>query len=102
MNFEVGQIGSQPLIVDEAQKELIENTARDNITISQQDWDSFETSWDFQRHPLVTPAIDQHYMLLSDCWRDWERACAERFAQLKANEEELTAFSSTSTACRTS
>ena len=89
MNFEVGQIGSQPLIVDEAQKELIENTARDNITISQQDWDSFETSWDFQRHPLVTPAIDQHYMLLSDCWRDWERACAERFAQLKANEEEL-------------
>ena len=28
-------------------------------------------------------------MLLSDCWRDWERACAERFAQLKANEEEL-------------
>ena len=89
MNFEVGQIGSQPLIVDEAQKELIENTARDNITISQQDWDSFETSWDFQRHPLVTPAIDQHYMLLSDCWRDWERACANRFAQLKANEEEL-------------
>ena len=89
MNFEVGQIGSQPLIVDEAQKELIENTARDNITISQQDWDSFETSWDFQRHPLVTPAIDQHYMLLSDCWRDWERACADRFAQLKANEEEL-------------
>ena len=60
-----------------------------NIRLSRTDWDAFETSWDFQRHPLVTPAIDQHYMLLSDCWRDWERACADRFAQLKANEEEL-------------
>lgn len=89
MNFEVGQIGSQPLIVDETQKTLIENTARDNITISQQDWDAFETSWDFQCHPLVTPAIGRHYMLLSDCWRDWERTCDERFALLKANEEEL-------------
>ena len=59
------------------------------VALSKNDWDAFETSWDFQRHPLVTPAIDQHYMLLSDCWRDWERACADRFAQLKANEEEL-------------
>ena len=28
-------------------------------------------------------------MRLTDCWRDWERACDERSAQLKANEEEL-------------
>lgn len=59
------------------------------ISLSKTDWDSFETSWDFQRHPLVIPAIDQHYMRLADCWRNWERACNERFAQLKANEEEL-------------
>ena len=61
----------------------------DCIQQSKYDWDSFETSWDFQRHPLVTPAIDQHYLRLADCWRDWEQACNERFAQLKANEEEL-------------
>ena len=59
------------------------------IDISRNDWDSFETSWDFQRHPLVTPAINQHYLRLSDCWRDWEQVCYERFTQLKANEEEL-------------
>ena len=63
--------------------------AKDCVRISQSDWDSFETSWDFQRHPLVAPAIDQHYLRLVDCWRDWERVCEERFAQLKANEEEL-------------
>ena len=57
--------------------------------LSKSDWDSFETSWDFQRHPLVTPAIDRHYLRLADCWREWEQACNERFVQLKANEEEL-------------
>jgi hypothetical protein len=25
----------------------------DNIRLSREDWDSFEISWDFSRHPLV-------------------------------------------------
>lgn len=55
------------------------------IEISQSDWDSFETSWDFQQHPLVgrgVPTVAEAYAL-------WEGECAARFAQLKANEEEL-------------
>lgn len=108
MNFEVGQIGSQPLIVDEAQKELIENTARDNITISQQDWDSFETSWDFKEHPLIRwsrclgdatsiGATIQYYYgrrmpvscPLELCYLLWQGECNKRFEELKSNEEEL-------------
>ena len=87
INFPSGYLESLPLKV--AQTETVDKYVRQCVDLSKADWDSFETSWDFQRHPLVTPAIDQHYMLLSDCWRDWKRACAERFAQLKANEEEL-------------
>lgn len=108
MNFEVGQIGSQPLIVDETQKELIENTARDNITISQQDWDSFETSWDFKEHPLIRwsrclgdatsiGATIQYYYgrrmpvscPLELCYLLWQGECNKRFEELKSNEEEL-------------
>ena len=89
MNFEVGQIGSQPLIVDNDQKPLIEDTAKNNIMISQMEWDSFEASWDFQRHPLVPPATEQHYVHLTDCWCDWEKTCNERFSQMKSNEEKL-------------
>ena len=70
-------------------KERIRTISSDNIFLCRADWDAFETSWDFQCHPLVIPAIDQHYMRLFDCWQDWERACDERFAQLKSNEEEL-------------
>ena len=87
INFPSGYLESLPIIFHE--KERVDSITTDCIVVSQQDWDSFETSWDFQRHPLVTPAIDQHYLRLADCWHDWERACNERFARLKANEEEL-------------
>lgn len=86
---QAGDVARIPVAINTDFVEKIDEVSKANIAICKADWDSFETSWDFQRHPLVTPAIDQHYMLLSDCWRDWERACADRFAQLKANEEEL-------------
>ena len=87
LNTTVGDVLGLPFII-QSEEEIVARS-KEEQSLSQTDWDSFETSWNFQRHPLVTPAIDQHYMLLSDCWRDWERACADRFAQLKANEEEL-------------
>ena len=31
----------------------VERIVKQNVTISRVDWDSFETSWDFKRHPLV-------------------------------------------------
>lgn len=86
-HYREGPVGQLPFRMKE--KDAIEGLGKICISTSKSDWDSFETSWDFQRHPLVTPAIDQHYMRLADCWRDWEHACNERFAQLKANEEEL-------------
>ena len=89
LDFNCGTLAKTPILFSETHHKEVNNWVTSSIEISKSDWDSFETSWDFQRHPLVTPAIDQHYMLLSDCWRDWERACADRFAQLKANEEEL-------------
>lgn len=89
LNTQPGDIGKLPFIFQPDTEPTIAKKVEECTTISRADWDSFETSWDFQRHPLVTPAIDQHYLRLADCWRDWERACEERFAQLKANEEEL-------------
>ena len=87
MHIQSSDIERIPVIYRPSDK--IYGLSRDNVVLSKLDWDSFETSWDFQRHPLVTPAIDQHYLRLADCWRDWEQACNDRFAQLKANEEEL-------------
>lgn len=87
LTFLPGDMKKIPIIID--RKDTVVSLVNETVALSKTDWDSFETSWDFQRHPLATPAIDQQYLRLADCWRDWERACNERFAQLKANEEEL-------------
>ena len=54
------------------------------VEISKKDWDAFETSWDFQRHPFVrsTPSI-------ADAYAKWSEECDDRFNQLKDNEEEI-------------
>lgn len=89
MSFTNGDLVRIPLVADKGRKANVEKIVQSNIRSSKDDWDAIELSWDFQRHPLVTLALDRHYLRLSDCWHDWERACNERFAQLKANEEEL-------------
>lgn len=55
------------------------------ISLSKEDWDSFETSWDFTVHPLVK----NHVNTISEAYSLWDKECNDRFNQLKANEEEL-------------
>ena len=53
-DFNQGPMRDLPLMMSEAQKrEQIESIVKDNILISNADWDSYETSWDFKRNPLV-------------------------------------------------
>ena len=51
LNFEAGQIAILPIIRKE--DDMINNLVRGNISLSKKDWDSYETSWDFKKHPLV-------------------------------------------------
>ncbi len=53
MHNNVGDITKLPIILDEAQKPHIDALVEENIALSKTDWDSFETSWDFRKHPLV-------------------------------------------------
>ena len=53
INYEVGHIASLPIIENDENKESIINTVNNNIQISKTDWDSYETSWDFKRNPLI-------------------------------------------------
>ena len=49
LNFQVGNITKVPII--ESKKASI--ITIDNIYICMKDWDSYETSWDFKKHPLL-------------------------------------------------
>lgn len=84
IHFTNGAINKIPLIIDLSQKQDVALIAQSNIAISREDWDAFETSWDFKRHPLIRK-VDT----IEEAFLAWEKECAERFRQLKANEEEL-------------
>lgn len=56
--------------------------------VSRQDWNAFETSWDFEQHPLL-PQPNQKSSLIEDAYLRWDGGCRERFEILKVNEEEL-------------
>ena len=53
LNYEVGHICSIPVMSNIINSQVIFSIVQSNINISKSDWDSFETSWDFKKHPLV-------------------------------------------------
>lgn len=94
---QVGDIKQIPLKIQANERERIDSLTIQSINNSKLDWDSFETSWDFKKHPFVINSLSAfgedfektHCILLSDVYRAWESECNERFNQLKSNEEEL-------------
>lgn len=53
LNYGAGSIANLPIIVKSDIKPFIEKITVECVNISTKDWDSYETSWDFKRHPLV-------------------------------------------------
>ena len=96
MGFESGYLRKLPLISSGLVNDSI-TIVKDCVTISQEDWDSFETSWDFNQHPLVSLRMaganawgnNPPTMHLSSIYRAWDLLCQGRFEKLKSNEEEL-------------
>ena len=82
INYGPEQISKIPLIV--GNQEIVEGKVKETIALSSTDWDSFETSWDFKRHPMV---CGERTVEAAYC--KWEREAANRFDTLKQNEEEL-------------
>lgn len=97
LNTNISDITAQPLYYGKLpeQEDMVINLVSQNIALSKADWDSFETSWDFTRHPFIKAITKYPNMMdigniyLAECYDIWAGECEERFAQLKANEEEL-------------
>lgn len=83
INMSCGVIGLVPYIDNNIDVMKVSQLAEENIWLSKTDWDSFETSWDFEKHPLIQSGSIQ------SAFENWEKECNERFNTLKANEEEL-------------
>ena len=53
MTLQVKDVKNIPIIIDDGSKSIVSVIVKENIDVCKKDWDSFETSWDFERHPLV-------------------------------------------------
>ena len=93
LNYQAGNIKSLPIIRDRI--DIVDKHTDDCVKISQQDWDAFETSWDFACHPIVQKALSRPHgggkdaIFIEYMYRFVAQDFEERFTKLKANEEEL-------------
>ena len=85
LSTQVGDVGILPLLIAKKLEIIdnINNLVQQNISISKEEWDSRETSWDFEKLSLVD-GKDLRTAFENYCshWRD-------NFVQLHKNEEEL-------------
>ncbi|MBC2398730.1 BREX-1 system adenine-specific DNA-methyltransferase PglX [Clostridium tetanomorphum] len=86
VNYEVGTIKKLPIYNFEKYEGQYVNEC---VELAKNDWDSFETSWDFKLHPLLKLLDKGEQYSLNTIFRIWETECEEAFEQLKHNEEEL-------------
>lgn len=103
---QAGNIRDLPLKI--SKKDEIDRIGEECISLSHNEWDDYELSWDFQHHPLVwlshslwdataiAASMQEFYSKLPKascpleiCYLLWQGICSQRFNQLKANEEEL-------------
>lgn len=84
ITLQVKDVKNTPIIFNDEKILAVEKLVKHNIEYAKSDWDAFETSWDFTKHPLLS-----NKPTISEAYAEWEAECNTRFAQLKANEEEL-------------
>ena len=87
MHYNIGVISRLPIkyINDSYVLDNIKEIVNININISKMDWDSFETSWDFKKHPIIEFKSNN----IENSFKNWSDFAEKQFNQLKSNEEEL-------------
>lgn len=85
LSLQIGDVSNTPIKFSESYEKRVVELVDINIKIAQLDWDSFEISWDFKRHPFLKEPMT----LISSAFENWKVSCEKLFQQLKDNEEEL-------------
>lgn len=106
--YETGYVGQIPIL--EYKSDFIESACKQNVRISQTDWDSHEISWNFQENELVGLNEDRYIDIINEIYADsglnadlptpqlgnlqwryelYKQKWKYMFQQLHTNEEEL-------------
>lgn len=86
INYQSGNIANIPVIYDKNLSDRVCAISRRNVEIAKEDWDRYETSWDFQRDPLCINLGDYQLASLYDAYK---QKVTSLFEELVANETEI-------------
>ena len=84
ISLQIGDVAAIPVAVSQDEFSKIKRISQNCVDIGKEDWNAYETAWDFQCHPLL-----RKFSTISEAFDQWENECDTSFNQLKANEEEL-------------
>ena len=90
LNFQSGEVAKFPVIY--LKSDEINSLVDENVKIATSEYDSYETSWNFKKHPLLVDINIQktnNSILIKDAYANWEKISNARFIKMKANEIEL-------------
>ena len=85
VNFQVGNIGDLPLLINEKIKSEIDGLSQQCIDISREEWDDFEESWNFKTHPFC----QKENKSIKNAYSQWADLADNRYEQLRTNEEKI-------------
>lgn len=95
-HYKLNELNRVPVLIDNDKKDAVDRLVAVNISISQTDWDAYETSWDFTKHPLRGFGTSMPGMVgaspintIESAYKGWKEFAESQFIELKANEEEL-------------
>lgn len=95
ITLQVKDVKNTPIIIDEQKESLIKDNVQQNISLSREDWNGSEMSWDFEEDPIVKKALSRFHwgnegsISLEYVYKYVAQDFEERFKELKSNEEEL-------------
>ncbi|MFB6468676.1 BREX-1 system adenine-specific DNA-methyltransferase PglX [Cytobacillus sp. Hz8] len=89
MSYQMKDVNSLPIVMvdDDDLFAEIEKLSIQCIDISKNDWDSYENSWDFCKHPFLIHKGDTS--IIEQTFNNWSSYTEDQFNRLKNNEEEL-------------
>jgi len=85
LNYGAGTVSSLPYLLSLKLENNLSKLVDENIELAKSDWNSRETSWDFETHPL----LKAEKPTLQSSYQAWESKVTQDFYQLHANETEL-------------
>ncbi|HBC96127.1 MAG TPA: BREX-1 system adenine-specific DNA-methyltransferase PglX [Clostridium sp.] len=89
LNLTAGTVRQIPIYIEEdpSIRKRIDRLCDECVRISKDDWDSFETSWNFKKHPFLS--YRENSNSIEEAYINWLNFSETRFYRLKDIEEEL-------------